>query len=51
MHLFPVLTTSQAMFDEEQFVSVTLDGNLTIAAVIVDDQDPFDFFITVSCLC
>ena len=51
MHLFPVVTTSQVVLDAEQFVSVTLDGNLTIAPVDVGDPDPFDFFINVSCLC
>ena len=51
MHCFPVVASRVVEPAPEQFVSLTLDGQLTIDPVVVDLQMAFNIFIIVSCLC
>ena len=51
MHCFPVVASRVVEPAPEQFVSLTLDGQLTIDPVNVDLQMAFNIFIIVSCLC
>ena len=52
MHYFTVIiATVVGEPNLERFITLTLNGELTIAPVVVDHQPDFSMFITVSCSC
>ena len=52
MHNFTVIVaTVVGEPNPGRFITLTLNGELTVAPVVVDYQPDFNMFITVSCSC